>query len=144
MFSVLESRTNVTEQKERILIENLISYKLKYKAKEARLILQSGKQIFCYLLLCTLFVHFFCTYVRVRTQLQILLFFFVLANNRKASGKFCKIWENCYLRFFSVLCHVNVCHSSRTQLRSFSNLRKSQGGQFFAIPCRTRLCYVLV
>ena len=43
MFSVLESRTNVTEQKERILIKNLISYKLKYQAKEARLILQSGK-----------------------------------------------------------------------------------------------------
>ena len=59
MFSVLESRTNVTEQKERILIKNPISYKLKYQAKEARLILQSGKQIFCYLLLCTLFVHFF-------------------------------------------------------------------------------------
>ena len=33
MFSVLESRTNVTEQKERILIKNLISYKLKYQAK---------------------------------------------------------------------------------------------------------------
>ena len=57
-----------------------------------------------------------------------------------------KIWENCYLRFFSVLCHVNVSHSSRTQLRSFSNLRKSQGRRFCALLAifRNPLSYALV
>ena len=91
-------------------------------------------------------MHFFCTYVRVRTRLQILRFFFVLANNRKASYKFCKIWENCYLRVFVVLCHVNVCHSSRTQLQIFLNLRKLQGRRFFALLAifRNSLSYALV
>ena len=38
--SILEARTNVTKKKDRILIKDLISYKLKYQIKEARLILQ--------------------------------------------------------------------------------------------------------
>ena len=81
MYSVYESRTNVTEQKYWILLNDLISYKLKYQAKKARLILQSGKYIFfCYLSLCTLFVHCkFCDFLRAceksqksQSQLQIL------------------------------------------------------------------------
>ena len=46
--SILEARTNVTKKNERILIKDLISYKLKHRTKEARLILQSGIYNFCY------------------------------------------------------------------------------------------------
>ena len=110
MYSVYESRTNVTEQKYWILLNDLISYKLKYQAKKARLILQSGKYIFfCYLSLCTLFVHCkFCDFLRAceksqksQSQLQI------LQNLRKL------------LPAKKVRCHVNVCHSSRTKLQIF-------------------------
>ena len=45
---ILEARTNVTKKNERILIKDLISYKLKHRTKEARLILQSGIYNFCY------------------------------------------------------------------------------------------------
>ena len=45
----MEARTNVTKKKNQILIWDLISYKLKYRTKEARLILQSG--IYNYFLL---------------------------------------------------------------------------------------------
>ena len=46
--SILEARTNVTKKNDRILIKDLISYKLKHGTKEARLILQSA---FIYFLL---------------------------------------------------------------------------------------------
>ena len=44
--SILELRTNVPKKMDRILIKDLISYKLKYRTKEARLILQLGMYIF--------------------------------------------------------------------------------------------------
>ena len=47
--NLMEARTNVTKKKNPILIWDLISYKLKYRTKEARLILQSG--IYNYFLL---------------------------------------------------------------------------------------------
>ena len=43
-----KQRTNVRKKKDRVLIKDLISYKLKYWTKEARLILHSGIYIFCY------------------------------------------------------------------------------------------------
>ena len=46
--SILEARTNVTKKNERILIKDLISYKLKHRTKEARLILQPGIYNFWY------------------------------------------------------------------------------------------------
>ena len=46
--SILEARTSVTKKNERILIDDLIRYKLKHRTKEARLILQSGIYNFCY------------------------------------------------------------------------------------------------
>ena len=47
-YSILKTRTNVRKKNDRILIKDLISYKLKYWTKEARLILHSGIYIFCY------------------------------------------------------------------------------------------------
>ena len=95
--------------------------------------------------LCALFLHL-CPGSNAAANFAI---FFVLAKNRKnrkASCKFCKICENCYLRFFVVFCHVNVCHSSRTQLQIFLNLRKLQGRRFFALLAifRNSLSYALV
>ena len=95
-----------------------------------------------YPLLCT----FFAPMSGFERSCKVCDFFCACEKNRKASCKFCKIWENCYLRFFVVLCHVNVCHSSRTQLQIFLNLRKLQGRRFFALLTifRNSLSYALV
>ena len=47
-FGRTNQLTNVTKKKDRFLIRDLISCKLKYGTKEARLILQLGIYIFCY------------------------------------------------------------------------------------------------
>ena len=48
LFNFERKDGNVTKKKDRILIKDLINYKLKYWTKEARLILHSGIYIFCY------------------------------------------------------------------------------------------------
>ena len=58
MDSILETRTNVTKKKDRILMKDLISYKLKSPTKEARVILQSGIYIFV-TFAYTLFYHIY-------------------------------------------------------------------------------------
>ena len=144
MFSVLELRTNVTEQKERIIIKNLISYKLKYQAKEARLILQSGIQIFCYLLLCTLFVHFFCTYVRVRTQLQILRSFLCLRTIAKPVAnfaKFGKIVTYDFSQFFVMLMSVTQVEPSCGVFQICENRKVDNFSQSLVVrPCAMSQC----
>ena len=45
--SILEARTNVTKKRDQIQIKDEVTYKWKYRTKEARLIIRSG--IFIYL-----------------------------------------------------------------------------------------------
>ena len=153
MFSVLELRTNVTEQKERIIIKNLISYKLKYQAKEARLILQSGKQIFCYLLFCTPFCALFLHLCPGLNAAAKFVTFFVLAKKIAKPvanfAKFGKIVTYDFSQFFVMLMSVTqvlpscgvfqICEN-----RKVDNFSQSLVVRPFAMSqCKPASCYKL-